>query len=71
MPENEKKNAFQWTRHISGGKLEFRDVVLDPDGWDRKDLDYSLLEPITKEKFLERLAECTVDMRKFSELLSE
>lgn len=35
-------------------------TVLDPDGWDRRDLERSWSEPITRDEFLARLAASTI-----------
>jgi hypothetical protein len=36
-------------------------LILDPDGWDRKNYDYSFFEEsITKEEYLKRLSKSTV-----------
>ena len=57
MPEK-KFNAYEWAGWYG---VRFWDVVLDPDGWDRTQLDLSLLELITQDEFNRRLAMSTVN----------
>lgn len=51
----ELRTSEEWSEH-------FGIKVLDPDGWDRKNLAKSWAEPITKETFLERVFESTVQI---------
>lgn len=54
----EKRTSEDWI-----GEPEFENyTVLDPDGWDRKNFDYSwYAEMITKKEFNRRLAMSTVN----------
>ena len=51
------KTSKTWCR-----KLDISlDAILDPDGWDRTNYDYSFnKEKITKEEFVSRLGQSTV-----------
>lgn len=51
----ELRTSEEWSEH-------FGIKVLDPDGWDRKNLAESWAESITKEVFLERVFESTVQI---------
>jgi len=53
----EKKTSKKWCK-----KLDIMlSCILDPDGWDRTDFDYSFYkEQITKEEFIDRLSASTV-----------
>lgn len=64
----EKANAFEWAIHFG---YRFKDVVIDPDGWNRKNLAESLLEEIDVQEFYARLTECTVDLRKYREIVEQ
>lgn len=48
-----KKTSYEWIE-IYGVK------VLDPDGWDRKNLDKSMNELITRNEFMQRLGVSTI-----------
>lgn len=55
-----KKTSDKWHK-----ELEPSLIILDPDGWDRKNYDYSFYEElITKEEFYKRLSQSTISMRK-------
>lgn len=57
-----KKTSADWCQH-------FECVVIDPDGWDRRNYDYSFYEElITEYEFLTRVI---VSMVKFSDKLIE
>lgn len=47
----DKKTSQEWTKHYPNLS------IMDPDGWDRKNYDYSFnQEEITKEEFERRLS---------------
>lgn len=57
--KGETKTSSEWEKFINAnyGKLH----VLDPDGWDRKNFDYSWYEEqITIEEFMYRLGSSTI-----------
>jgi len=55
--EAPKKTSSEWAAERTGTRL----VILDPDGWDRSDWQYSFFkEPITEREFLTRLSESTI-----------
>lgn len=54
----ETKTSKEWYEAIPSA---FNLKILDPDGWDRKNLVYSFNEElITKQEFLNRLQESTI-----------
>jgi hypothetical protein len=55
MSEPVLKTSQEWS-------LDFTNLtILDPDGWDRQNFDYSFKEEkITKDEFLKRLARSTI-----------
>lgn len=54
----EKKTSKEWEEMIP---KKFGVIIYDPDGWDRKNYDYSFNEElITKEEFKMRLTNSTV-----------
>jgi len=49
-----KKTSYDWVQ-------ELRIEVKDPDGWDRKNFEYSWFEEqITKEEFMKRVSHSTI-----------
>jgi hypothetical protein len=55
----EKKTSKEWLQLVS---KEFKLKILDPDGWDRSNFDYSFnQELITKNEFLSKLAFSTIN----------
>lgn len=58
MSDEIKKTSKEWYEEIP---KEHKLVIMDPDGWDRKNYDYSFNEElITKNEFDSRLASSTV-----------
>lgn len=58
MAVNENKTSFEWYKDC-----DF--IILDPDGWDRKNYTYSWFdEKITKEEFDKRVAYSTCTQKK-------
>lgn len=55
MDRNEIKSSKEWQKEI----IEFC-KILDPDGWDRQNLDESWNENITKKEFMRRLVNSTI-----------
>lgn len=56
----EKKTSKEWYETIRDSGL----IILDPDGWDRENYQYSFNEEkITKEEFLNRLIRSTTGGR--------
>ena len=56
----ERKTSSEWYK-------EYAVIILDPDGWDREDFDYSFSEEcITKSEFETRLFSSTVKYNKKS-----
>ena len=54
-----KKTSIEWLMNIQN-HIEFS--ILDPDGWDRENYQYSFYEErISKEEFLDRLYKSTLD----------
>lgn len=54
----EKKTSKEWYKLVP---IEFKLTILDPDGWDRTNYDYSFnQELITKNEFMNRLASSTI-----------
>jgi hypothetical protein len=54
----ETKNSKDWWESVPS---EYRLRILDPDGWDRQNLQYSLYEElITKDEFKHRLSSSTI-----------
>lgn len=52
-----KKTSEQWYEQIP---KEFKFYIMDPDGWDRSNYDYSFKEElITKEEFVRRVSYST------------
>ena len=49
--ELERKTPDQWLNHPDFKGI----IVMDPDGWDRKDFDRSWADPITRYEFEVRL----------------
>lgn len=59
-PIEEKKASRDWHKI-----LHTDTIILDPDGWDRKNYEFSFNEElISKEEFERRLFYSTVDKRK-------
>lgn len=58
-----KKTSSEWQcRHVAAAESEQSKVgvVMDPDGWDRSNLQYSWFEElITEEEFIRRRGEST------------
>jgi hypothetical protein len=55
-PFKELKTSEEWEEELAEGW-----IIMDPDGWDRKNFDYSFKEErITKEEFYKRLSLSTV-----------
>ncbi len=51
-----KKTSNQWYKH-----LEDKIKIIDPDGWNRKNFDYSwFYEEITWDEFINRLIKSTI-----------
>lgn len=60
------KTSKDWLESIIEAK---RPVILDPDGWDRSNYDYSFNEElITKEEFYVRVIHSTVKFNTFNAL---
>jgi len=58
MKKEIKKTSSEWIKEVGY-------IILDPDGWDRNNFDFSFnKEKITNEEFKKRLNASTV-MRKF------
>ena len=58
----EKKTSKDWLSDIPLGR---RPIILDPDGWDRKNYNYSFNEElISKEEFFQRLCKSTVGLKR-------
>lgn len=54
----EKRTSSEWEKLVSK-KHQLR--ILDHDGWDRKNFDYSFnIEKITKQEFLNRVSRSTI-----------
>ena len=54
----EKRTSNEW---LSMAPKEWKLVILDPDGWDRKNYDYSFNEElITKDEFMNRVIHSTI-----------
>lgn len=54
----ERKTSKEWYESVPS---QFNLKILDPDGWDRKNLIYSFNEElITKAEFLDRLSDSTI-----------
>ena len=51
----ELKTSEEWKKELYPNT-----IILDPDGWDRKNFYQSWDEPITKEEFERRLRESTI-----------
>ncbi len=49
-----RKGSEEWLK-IVGQEMGRRIIVLDPDGWDRKNFEESWAEKISKEEFCHRL----------------
>lgn len=56
----ELKSSQEWLDEIQ--EMFPTIVVLDPDGWDRKNYQESWNEPITKSEFEKRFARSTVQL---------
>jgi hypothetical protein len=55
------KTSAEW--HVALEKKYPGSYVMDPDGWDRRDYNYSFYEEdITQEEFLNRFTQSTVAM---------
>lgn len=55
----ETKTSNDWYKEIP---KEHNVIILDPDGWDRKNYEYSFNEElITKEEFLMRISRSTIE----------
>ncbi|MCP5087946.1 MAG: DEAD/DEAH box helicase family protein, partial [Rhodobacteraceae bacterium] len=53
--DGEKRSSHEWMQDP-----DFDWQILDPDGWDRRDLDASMSEPITKAEFNRRVTMSTI-----------
>lgn len=54
----EKKTSSEWKRLVL---QKYRLMILDPDGWDRKNFQYSFfLEKISQMEFTQRLSRSTI-----------
>lgn len=54
----EKKTSKEWLELVPG---DFQLSIIDPDGWDRKNYEYSFFEEmITKEEFKKRVLYSTI-----------
>jgi hypothetical protein len=52
------KTSQEWEQLVPS---EFKLIIMDPDGWDRKNFQYSFYEEkITKVEFINRLASSTI-----------
>ena len=57
----ETKTSKEWYNLVP---KEHKLVILDPDGWDRKNYEYSFNEElITKEEFKQRVSKSTIQCR--------
>jgi uncharacterized protein with von Willebrand factor type A (vWA) domain len=56
----ELKSSQEWLQEIQENFPQV--VVLDPDGWDRKNYQESWNEPITREEFEKRFSMSTVQV---------
>ena len=68
MSEKEKKTSKEWEDQY---KEKYRLHILDPDGWDRTNIQYSFYEEkITLDEFLDRLSNSTIqcDIKMFNDL---
>ncbi len=62
-----KKSSYDWFQKYKGELL-----VTDPDGWNRENLDKSMSELITEQKFIDRCASSTCEWsNKFSEVFKK
>lgn len=65
----ETKTSKEWMELIPE---KYKLILLDPDGWDRKNYDYSFNEErITKEQFMDRLAFSTIQCLNVVELFCD
>ena len=55
MP-NHLKSSKNWLKTEKHKKLQ----IIDPDGWDRKNLEESMLEKITEKEFNKRVMRSTI-----------
>lgn len=56
--EEDLKTSQEWEQLVPS---EFKLIIMDPDGWDRKNFQYSFYEErITKIEFINRLASSTI-----------
>ena len=63
---NKKKTSKEWSKKF---KIRLGHEILDPDGWDRKNFDYSFYEEkITREEFNKRMMYSTCNINLLSEL---
>jgi hypothetical protein len=59
MSDNKKKSTHSWMQD-----LQYRGLIIcDPDGWDRKNLEVSMSEPITREEFERRVRLSTISLK--------
>ena len=60
MNEEIKLTSEEWNNRLCK-KLGVRHIIMDPDGWDRRNYQYSFYEePITKTEFNHRLMQSTI-----------
>ena len=65
--EADKKTAEQWTEFLG-----FNGMILDPDGFDRKNWNYAWTEELmTEDEYLQKAARCTVCGSKLHEHMKE
>lgn len=55
-----KKSSEEWAKELAA-KCEI--IVMDPDGWDRKNFVHSWAERITKEEFVKRVTVSTCQFK--------
>lgn len=60
--KTDKKTSEQWYRKLKSDEWRFQNlVILDADGWDKKNFEHSWYEEeISKERFMNRLLKSTV-----------
>ena len=64
MMENEKLNSHDWALmynygFYTGNTNDYKLIIMDPDGWDRSNLEESMNEIITRNEFLSRVFKST------------
>lgn len=63
-----RANSYEWAGWFG---LRLWDLVIDPDGWSRKNLDNSLLDRITLDEFLRRVNESTINLKVYADMLAK